>query len=101
MLKSSVFEFRQVSIDAFFRDSLAAIEFLDAAFNLGVDLVPIFREPTILLLLRIQISGAIPPLCWTNRSLGAVSGCGLGEPHRGFRCSLLGPPRWEHVLVSS
>jgi hypothetical protein len=27
---------------------------LDAAFNLGVDLVPIFREPTILLLLRIQ-----------------------------------------------
>ena len=47
-------EFRQVSVQSVFRDSLAAIELLDAAFNLGVDLVPIFREPTILLLLRIQ-----------------------------------------------
>lgn len=53
-LKSSFVTVRQVSVQSVFRDSLAAIELLDAAFNLGVDLVPIFREPTILLLLRIQ-----------------------------------------------
>jgi len=47
------FQFRQVSIQLIFGDSFAAVELLDAAYDLCVDCFPVFQEPTILFFLGL------------------------------------------------
>ena len=50
----SAFQICQVSIQLIFRDSLAAVELLDAAPDLCVDCFPVLQKPTILFFLGLQ-----------------------------------------------